>query len=286
MNKKKLSSTIYIGSSIIILGEILLFLHVRPFSWFFTPIVWTGYIILIDGIVWYRRGKSLLSDRINELIIMIPFSIICWLIFEAYNVHIKNWHYEGLPDQLWIRWLGYGWSFATIFPGIFETADLIETFNIKTHFTFKSKQVKKSTHIILLILGIIFLIIPIIVSQSIAQYLAALIWIGFIFLLEPINYKIGACSIIRDIEKGKITKLFSLMLAGIVCGFLWEFWNFWAEARWVYDVPICQNLKIFEMVLPGYLGFIPFAVECYLMYHFCLKIFFVNYDDIYINGNI
>jgi len=24
--------------------------------------------------------------------------------------------------------LGYGWSFATIFPGIFETADLIESF--------------------------------------------------------------------------------------------------------------------------------------------------------------
>ena len=27
-----------------------------------------------------------------------------------------------------------------------------------------------------------------------------------------------------------------------------------------------QHLKIFEMPLPGYLGFLPFALECFVMY--------------------
>jgi len=27
------------------------------------------------------------------------------------------------------------------------------------------------------------------------------------------------------------------------------------------------SLKLFEMPLPGYLGFPPFALECYAMYH-------------------
>ena len=31
-------------------------------------------------------------------------------------------------------------------------------------------------------------------------------------------------------------------------------------------VPIMQRWKIFEMPLPGYLGFPPFAVECFTMY--------------------
>ena len=40
---------------------------------------------------------------------------------------------------------------------------------------------------------------------------------------------------------------------------LWEFWNYWAGAKWHYSVPIMENLKIFEMPVPGHLGFPAFA---------------------------
>jgi hypothetical protein len=33
-------------------------------------------------------------------------------------------------------------------------------------------------------------------------------------------------------------------------------------------VPIMENFKIFEMPVPGYFGFPPFAVECFTMYVF------------------
>src|SRR5215472_3745105 len=33
-----------------------------------------------------------------------------------------------------------------------------------------------------------------------------------------------------------------------------------------YTFPMFQNLKLFEMPAPGYLGFVPFAVECFTMY--------------------
>ena len=49
---------------------------------------------------------------------------------------------------------------------------------------------------------------------------------------------------------------------------LWEFWNYWARAKWHYTVPIMENLKIFEMPVPGYLGFPAFALECFTMYVF------------------
>jgi hypothetical protein len=51
-----------------------------------------------------------------------------------------------------------------------------------------------------------------------------------------------------------------------VCGWLWEFWNNWAAAKWHYVFPIGQGWKIFEMPAPGYLGFLPFALECFVMY--------------------
>ncbi len=56
-----------------------------------------------------------------------------------------------------------------------------------------------------------------------------------------------------------------LLIAGALCGFLWEMWNFRAGAKWIYTVPYVGFLKVFEMPLLGFLGFPPFAVECYTM---------------------
>src|SRR6266566_768525 len=53
---------------------------------------------------------------------------------------------------------------------------------------------------------------------------------------------------------------------GFVCGWLWEFWNYWAAAKWHYIFPMFQQWKIFEMPIPGYLEFLPFALECFAMY--------------------
>jgi hypothetical protein len=50
---------------------------------------------------------------------------------------------------------------------------------------------------------------------------------------------------------------------------LWEFWNYWAVSRWTYTVPYqLFGWKVFEMPALGYLGYPPFAVECWAMYVF------------------
>ena len=272
---KKLPFYSYLGLIILTISGILIIFNVKPVSQFFTPIMWTGYILLIDGFVWLRTNQSLIKNHLNQFIWMLPLSVFCWLIFEAFNIHIKNWHYEGLPDSIILRWIGYGWSFATIFPGLFETSQLLESFGFKQTISKKSR-LTCCLLIGFILLGLIFLIVPLLLPVRLAQYMAAPIWIGFIFLLEPFNYWMGAPSILRDWEFNISNKIIPLMISGLVCGFLWEFWNYWAETKWIYDVPICQNMKIFEMVLPGYLGFIPFAVECYVMYHFLWH--FIGYE--------
>jgi hypothetical protein len=59
-----------------------------------------------------------------------------------------------------------------------------------------------------------------------------------------------------------------LLVAGLICGFLWELWNFWALSKWVYTVPFFEKAKGFEMPFFGFLGFPPFAVQAYVMYNF------------------
>jgi hypothetical protein len=58
----------------------------------------------------------------------------------------------------------------------------------------------------------------------------------------------------------------ALLAAGAVCGALWEFWNYRALTRWTYTVPYLGDVKLFEMPVLGYLGFPPFALECYAVY--------------------
>ena len=56
---------------------------------------------------------------------------------------------------------------------------------------------------------------------------------------------------------------------GLICGFLWEFWNYWAVAKWVYKLPFLGatlRYHYFEMPVVGLLGFIPFGMECWVMW--------------------
>ena len=96
---------------------------------------------------------------------------------------------------------------------------------------------------------------------------------GWFFLLEPFNYRRGAQSIYRDWEEGNLARTLQLFAAGAICGFLWEFWNMWAYTRWVYVFPLGQDLKFFEMPLVGFLGFLPFALEYFVMFHFLASFF-------------
>ena len=107
---------------------------------------------------------------------------------------------------------------------------------------------------------------PVLAPAGIGQYLFAPVWVGFILLLDPLNYAWGGRSLLRDWEKGDTSLFWSFMAAGFVCGVFWEFWNYWAAARWLYIFPILQGWKIFEMPLPGFLGFPAFAVECFVMF--------------------
>jgi hypothetical protein len=114
---------------------------------------------------------------------------------------------------------------------------------------------------------------PLLVPRSIAPYLAAPVWLGFIFLLDPVTARLGGQSLLGDLRAGRRDRLINLMLSGLLCGVLWEFWNYWARAKWIYTVPIMQSLKLFEMPLPGYLGFPAFALESFTMYAFVRRMF-------------
>jgi len=259
------------GLSIIVIAEFFLFLDNRLIGVWFTPLVWTGYIFFIDSLIFRKRGESFISCHFKEFIILLFLSVGFWLIFEGYNLFMKNWHYINLPENKLIRYTGYFWSFSTIYPAIFQTRDLLETFGIFKNTYFPKFEVKNSWLFVVFTIGFIFLAIPFIYPS---EYHAPIVWTGFVFFLEPLNYWLKSGSFLRDLKNGIFQKFLTHFTAGIICGILWEFWNYWAYTKWIYTVPYWGDVKIFEMPVIGYLGFPAFALECYVMY--CFAVFVIK----------
>ena len=253
----------YIGLIIIAAAETALLAGNPIVEMYFTPLVWTGYILFVDGLVARRKGASALSTRRREFIISLPLSIICWYVFEGVNLLLENWTYHGLPDNIAARWLGYAWSYATIFPGIFVTAELIESFiggrlegRRRIDFSARTEKIFFLTGFALFALTLVF---P-------SPYLCPLPWISVLLWFEGLNDRLAVGSFSAMFRRGSYGLFVSLIVSGALCGLLWEFWNFWAGTKWSYSVPYLSGVKLFEMPVLGYLGFMPFALECYLMY--------------------
>ena len=258
-----------IGIASLLLSEAFLFEKVDPFYGWFYCFAWWSYILIVDAVIYRLKGSSLILNRTKEFFLMIPWSIFIWLIFEAANLSLKNWYYINLPHPIVERWLGYAIAYGTVLPGLFETVELLETciFKSPPHpspLPQGNREGTKGVHFTLTLLGIFCLAS----SLFIPEYCFPFIWVGFIFLLEPFNYRFGGKSLLRDLKEGSPRKIYLLLIAGLICGLLWEFWNFWAPSKWVYTVPFFDRAKGFEMPFLGFLGFPPFAVQAYVMYNF------------------
>lgn len=266
-----------IGLIVMIVSQAATLAGLEPFASWNTPIAWTGFILFADGIVWRARGRSWLRSSPREFVFLALVSIPLWLVFEFFNLYINNWYYVGLPENRALRLFGYAWSFATIWPAIFEAADLIDVWrgpprgikvgetDILWTRTFWTADWPGVAAALSMALGTTMLAWPLLWPSP---YLAAPVWLGFVFLLDPINQRLGGESLVGDLHRGDYSRLKNLMLSGFLCGVLWEFWNYWARAKWHYTVPIMEDLKIFEMPVSGYLGFPAFALECFTMYVF------------------
>jgi hypothetical protein len=298
------SASALLGLAIMIGSEAATIARIEPFYSWNTPICWTGFILFADAIVWRARGNSWLRSAPREFAAIALLSIPLWVLFEGYNQILDNWYYTGLPQNVLLRFLGYGWSFATIWPAIFEGAELVSvstsggsggsgwvrsargprehsesapaaSVDVRRSATASGGRVPASSDerwsgasTLSVVAGALMLVCPFFVSPAIARYLAAPVWLGFIFLLDPISARLGGESLVVDFRNGRSERLKNLLLSGFLCGVLWEFWNYWSGAKWHYSVPIMEHVKIFEMPLPGYLGFGAFAVECFTMYVF------------------
>lgn len=234
--------------------------------------MWTGYVLLLDAVVARLTGASYLTTARTEGVLLALTSVGAWWLFEWYNAprfwrggpDLAGlwWQYHHLEPNPWLRRVGYDWAFATIFPALFLTAAALRATICRD---LRVRPWRPSPRVLraLVAAGAVSAALPLVV---VSRWLVPLVWLGWIALLEPLNARAGRPSWLADLGRGDASRLVALLGAGAVCGVLWEFWNYWALTRWTYTVPYAGDLKVFEMPVLGYLGFPPFALECYAMF--------------------
>jgi len=238
-------------------------LGAEPFTTWLYFFAWWPLLLFLDGLLGRLTGKSFIFQRPREFLRMAFFSVTIWLIFEVFNLWLLNWRYVGLDPRAWLRWPGYVLAYATVLPGVLLTAEVLAALGVAADLKGKARRVGRWQPPFLLI-GVALLVLPFLAPH----YAFPLIWLGFFFLLDPLVDLMSGNSLTRRLVAGERQRHLCLVLAGLLCGLWWELWNYPSLSKWVYTLPVLNFGKIFEMPVLGYLGFVPFALECAIMYRF------------------
>lgn len=225
----------------------------------FLPL-WTGYALFMDGLA-VRSGRPSIVRRWKLFLILYLLSIPSWWLFELLNERVNYWQYQ--PEDYFQPLQYFLWSsycFSTVVPAVFTTGNFVAGLNwFQRHHVHIKTGRTSGGRLVYLSLGIAMLAFTFLWPQ----YGMAFLWMSLFFILDPVNYALGKPSILRQTKTGDWRAVLVLFTATLICGFFWEMWNYYAYPRWIYTFPFLNGLKVFEMPLAGYLGYLPFGLELY-----------------------
>ncbi len=184
-------------------------------------------------------------------------SVPLWWWFELVNARVENWKYIILYDY---GDVGYAFlaslTFSTVVPALDSAwrmyVGLIgpAVFNAEPdRRLFVGEVVAGAASLVALF--------------ALPGQLFGLVWVGPFLTLDGLVGLRGGRNLAQELRRGEWKTAVAVGLGGVTCGFFWEFWNFWATPKWVYDIPYVEFWHVFEMPILGYAGYVPFAWSVY-----------------------
>ena len=243
------------GLAVVAFGWGVSLAGLEPFRGFWFDLVWTGFILAADAVVWGRAGHSLLHGGGWRLVAMFALSAPFWWVFEIANWRLENWRYVGEhlftgPARMPLKTL----SFLFVLPALAESRDLLRSFARFPHPP--AIPLPAWTATALVALGLVC--VPLLYLFPDQTF--PLVWLAPLAVLDAVAELRGRPSIIGLIRQGRAGPVLLLAVAGLGTGILWELWNFGAQPFWQYRIPYVGFWRLFEMPILGYLGYLPFIL--------------------------
>jgi hypothetical protein len=228
---------------------------IEPFRGYWFDLVWSGFILAADAVVWARAGRSLLHGGGWRVVAMFALSAPFWWVFEIANWRLENWRYVGEhlftgPARMPLKTL----SFLFVLPALASSRDLLRSFARFPHPP--AVPLPSWTAVALVALGVVC--VPLLYLFPDQAF--PLVWLAPLGVLDGVAELRGRPSIVDLVRRGRAGPVLLLATAGLGTGILWETWNFGALPFWQYRIPYVGFWRVFEMPLLGYLGYPPFIL--------------------------
>ncbi|HEV3463239.1 MAG TPA: hypothetical protein VG846_04580, partial [Actinomycetota bacterium] len=243
------------GLAVIAFGWGVSLAEVDPFRGYWFDIVWTGFILAADAVVWARAGRSLIHGGGWRLVAMFALSAPFWWAFEVANWRLENWRYVGTSiyggqAHVVLKTI----SFLFVLPALAESRDLLRSFVRFPHPPAIPLPSRTATALIVFGLACVPLL------YLFPDQTFPLVWLAPMAVLDAVAELRGRPSIIRLVRQGRAGPVLLLATAGLGTGILWEMWNWGAVPFWQYRIPYVGFWPVFEMPILGYLGYLPFIL--------------------------
>jgi hypothetical protein len=147
--------------------------------------------------------------------------------------------------RAWDRYWGYAVAFGAVVPGMLMTGQVFLNLRWFDWARSPSWRMPRWAKWVALWTGGAMAVWPFIHRDPITNLT---LWTGLVFFLDPVNLKLGRPSMFRDWQAG---------------------WYGRALAKWTYRLPFLgawEHVRYFEMPVIGLIGFIPFGIECWVMW--------------------
>lgn len=228
----------------------------------FVPL-WAGYILVVDGLVYARSGGSLFIGSPPRWLALLVAGAAFWFSFEIENHALHDWSYLTRARHGRLAFdLVQAVTFATVGPVLWVTTALLRTVpRLAEARGPRMPRLAPAALGALSVAGAVCLAAPMLWPRVAFP----LVWFGWFLLLDPLNAVLGGRSLIRQAQSGRWGTWIALTLAGLTTGLFWEGWNDGSAGyMWTYHVPYFDSAPhLFQMPLPGYLGYPPFVFSAY-----------------------
>jgi hypothetical protein len=244
------------------------FLAWTRFPWFepfqrltFIPL-WFSYVVLVNALCVRQTGTCLIYDAPMFFIGLFPLSALFWWFFEYLNQFVQNWFYTGVDYGPLAYGLHASISFSTVLPAVYSTRAWISTLkDFKSRF-YGLPHINSLPSKLISMLVLLISCAGLIGVSLRPEYLFALLWLAPLLILVSLKHLAGKATLFSAMAKGDWRPTVSAALAALLCGFFWEMWNYHSLAKWIYSIPYVERIKIFEMPILGYMGYLPFGLLC------------------------
>lgn len=236
------------------------FASLQPYT--FTPL-WLGYIVVVNALVFGRRGRCPLLDNPICFAVLFPTSAVFWWYFEYLNRFVGNWHYVATDSFGAIEYFAHAsLSFSTVLPAVVSTRAWLASYPRLPAALNGIRPVRGADSRAVAWILLLFAAVGYVALGTWPQYSYSMVWVAPALALISLQVLAGYPSALADLRRGDWRRTGLAALAALLCGFFWEMWNAYSLAHWEYDIPLVHRFLLFEMPLLGYAGYLPFGIVC------------------------